>query len=53
VLRPGGLVALEVDCHRAGDAAAEAERLGWTSVQVERDPYGRERYLLARRSDES
>jgi release factor glutamine methyltransferase len=51
VVRPGGLVALEVDCARAGEAARRAAALGWTDVTVEADLFGRERYLLARRSE--
>ncbi|HEU4699512.1 MAG TPA: peptide chain release factor N(5)-glutamine methyltransferase [Gemmatimonadales bacterium] len=51
VVRPGGLLALEVDCTRAAEAARRAAALGWTGVTVEADLYGRERYLLARRSE--
>ncbi|HEU5171279.1 MAG TPA: peptide chain release factor N(5)-glutamine methyltransferase [Gemmatimonadales bacterium] len=51
VLKPGGWLALEVDSARARTAAALAHRLGWTSVQIVMDLFGRERYLLARRSD--
>jgi release factor glutamine methyltransferase len=50
VLKPGGWIALEVDCTRAGVAAAQARELGWSEVIVETDLFGRERYLLARRS---
>lgn len=50
VLKPGGWIALEVDCSRAGVAAAQARELGWSEVIVETDLFGRERYLLARRS---
>jgi release factor glutamine methyltransferase len=53
VLQPGGWLALEVDCTRAGDVAARAESLGWLDVAVHADLFGRERYLLARRSAES
>ncbi len=52
VLRPGGWLALELDCRRAGWVAQLATGLGWNGVRVIRDPFGRERYLLARRSDE-
>jgi release factor glutamine methyltransferase len=52
VLRPGGLLALELDCRRAGRVAQLATGLGWNGVQLTRDLFGRERYLLARRSDE-
>jgi release factor glutamine methyltransferase len=52
VLRPGGWLALEVDCTRADAAAARAESLGWMDVAIHADLFGRERYLLARRSAE-
>ncbi|MGH7516991.1 MAG: peptide chain release factor N(5)-glutamine methyltransferase [Gemmatimonadales bacterium] len=52
VLRPGGWLALELDCRRAGRVARLAAALGWNGVQVIRDLFGRERYLLARRSDQ-
>jgi release factor glutamine methyltransferase len=51
VLRPGGWLALEVDCFRAALAARHASQLGWRDVTVHTDLFGRERYLLARRSD--
>lgn len=50
VLRPGGWLALEVDCTRAGSVAAQAGALGWIDVVIHTDLFGRERYLLARRS---
>ena len=50
VLRPGGWIAIEVDCTRAGDCARRAAALGWDAVAIHADLYGRERYLLARRS---
>jgi release factor glutamine methyltransferase len=50
VLRPGGWLALEVDVNRALIAARRAAALGWEDVSVEVDLFGRERYLLARRS---
>ena len=50
VIKPGGWIALEVDCTRAMMAAACAREVGWTDVVVETDLFGRERYLLARRS---
>jgi release factor glutamine methyltransferase len=52
VLRPGGWLAMEVDCTRAGEVAARAESLGWMDVAIHADLFGRERYLLARRSAE-
>jgi release factor glutamine methyltransferase len=51
VLRTGGWVALEIDCNRAADCAGRAGALGWTNVAIYADLFGRERYLLARRSD--
>jgi release factor glutamine methyltransferase len=50
VLRPGGWLVLEVDCSRAPVAAARACACGWSEVSVHTDLFGRERYLLARRS---
>ena len=52
VLRPGGWIALEVDCSRAAEAARRANALGWADVAIHTDLFGRERYLLARRNDE-
>jgi release factor glutamine methyltransferase len=51
VLRPRGWLALEVDCARAGSVAHLAAALGWTDVAIHADLFGRERYLLARRSN--
>jgi release factor glutamine methyltransferase len=51
VLRPGGWLAIEVDCSRAQSAAARATDLGWQNVEIHLDLFGRERYLLARRSN--
>jgi release factor glutamine methyltransferase len=51
MLRPGGWLALEVDCSRAEAAARRAAELGWDAVTVHMDLFGRERYLLAQRSD--
>jgi release factor glutamine methyltransferase len=51
VLRPGGWVALEIDCNRASACAARAVGLGWTDVVIHADLFGRERYLLARRNE--
>jgi release factor glutamine methyltransferase len=53
VLRPGGWLALEVDCTRAAAAARRAAVLGWRDIGIYNDLFGRERYLLARRSDNS
>ena len=51
VLRSGGWLALELDCRRAVEAADLAGSVGWTSVTLHDDLFGRERYLLAQRSD--
>ena len=48
-LRDGGLLALEVDCRRAGQVLALARAHGWASARIELDLFGRERYLLATR----
>jgi release factor glutamine methyltransferase len=53
VLRAGGWLALEVDCTRAAMVAAQAGTLGWKDVAIYADLFGRERYLLARRSAQS
>jgi release factor glutamine methyltransferase len=50
VVRPGGWLALEVDCSRAAVAAGQASAFGWIEVAVHMDLFGRERYLLAQRS---
>jgi release factor glutamine methyltransferase len=52
VVRDGGLIALEVDCRRARGVAELAAGLGWTDVQVIEDLFGRERFVLALRSDQ-
>jgi release factor glutamine methyltransferase len=51
VVRAGGWIALEVDAGRAQAVAALAGRLGWERVEVGEDPFGRERYVLARRNE--
>ena len=53
VLCAGGWLAVEVDCTRAGAVATAAGSLGWADVAIHTDLFGRERYLLARRSAES
>jgi release factor glutamine methyltransferase len=50
VLREGGWIALEIDCTRAAECARRAATLGWADVTIQADLFGRERYLLARRS---
>jgi release factor glutamine methyltransferase len=51
VVRRGGWLALEVDFSRAAAAARQASAFGWSAVSVHKDLFGRERYLLAQRSD--
>jgi release factor glutamine methyltransferase len=51
VLRPGGWLVLEVDCARAHTVARLAGTRGWEDVTTHTDLFGRERYLLARRSN--
>ena len=51
VVREGGWVALEIDCFRAAECARRAGALGWNDVAIHADLFGRERYLLGRRSD--
>jgi release factor glutamine methyltransferase len=51
VLRPGGWLAVEIDVARAAHCAARAGASGYTDVAIHADLFGRERYLLARRSD--
>jgi release factor glutamine methyltransferase len=50
VLRPGGLLAIEVDSRRASQAHADAVAAGWGDVRIERDLYDRDRFLLAERA---
>jgi release factor glutamine methyltransferase len=50
VLRAGGWLALEVDCTRGAASAELAVQCGWSEVSLHTDLFGRERYLLARRS---
>jgi release factor glutamine methyltransferase len=47
---PGGWLALEVDCRRAFATAQIAAEAGWEHVTVYDDLFGRERYVVARRS---
>jgi len=51
VLRPGGWLAMEIDVARAARCAGLAGASGYTDVAIHTDLFGRERYLLARRSD--
>jgi release factor glutamine methyltransferase len=51
VLRPSGWLALEIDCSRAEAIRNMASVNGWQNVSLHQDLFGRERYLLAQRSD--
>jgi release factor glutamine methyltransferase len=53
VVRRGGWLALEVDCARAALCARRAGESGWSDIAIHADLFGRERFLLARRSDAS
>lgn len=53
LMKPGGWLALEVDCERAAVVAALAAGSGWSEPAVYRDLFGRARYVLARRSETS
>jgi release factor glutamine methyltransferase len=48
-VRPGGLLAVEIDSSRAAATAALAAAAGWQDVAVTRDLFGRDRFLTARR----
>jgi release factor glutamine methyltransferase len=48
-LRPGGLVALEIDSRRGEVSAEIARDCGLGDVRVRRDVFGRPRFLLARK----
>ena len=51
VVTPRGWIALEVDSTRAEATASLAGAYGWQGVTIHPDLFGRERYLLAQRSD--
>jgi len=53
VVRPGGLLALEVDCRRAGAVARAAAAAGWDEIEVVRDVFDRDRYVFARKRGRS
>jgi release factor glutamine methyltransferase len=53
VVRPGGLLAAELDAAKASKAAGVARDAGWKNVTVLDDLFGRPRYLLAWRREES
>jgi release factor glutamine methyltransferase len=50
VLRPGGLLALEVDARRAGPTASLVAAAGFDSCEVVQDLFGRPRHVRARSS---
>lgn len=50
-IRPGGLLALEVDASRAEAVAALATGAGWHEATVHHDLFDRARFVLARRSE--
>ncbi len=47
LLKPGGLLALEIDSSRSETARRAALEAGWRDVIVEADVFGRARYLVA------
>ncbi len=53
VVRPGGWIALEVDCRRAAAVATLAAVFGWIEPTVHQDLFDRARFVLARRSETS
>lgn len=50
LLRPDGLIALEIDERRAAETAKLARAHGWSHVVVHEDLFGRPRFLLAHAS---
>lgn len=53
IVKVGGWIALEVDCQRAEAVVRLAAGSGWLEPSVHQDPYDRDRYVLARRSETS
>lgn len=53
LLVPGGWLVMEVDSTRSDLAAALATAAGWREVRIDGDLYGRDRYLTARRGNET
>jgi release factor glutamine methyltransferase len=51
VVVAGGWIALELDASRATATASVASACGWQQVMIHHDLFGRERYLLAQRSE--
>ncbi len=50
-LRPGGWLALEIDATRGPASACLAHDAGFVGVTIHQDLFGRERFLLAQRSN--
>jgi methylase of polypeptide subunit release factors len=46
-LKSGGLLGIELDSGRAGRVLGLAVEAGFRNARIERDPFGRPRYLLA------
>jgi release factor glutamine methyltransferase len=53
VVRPGGWIIVELAADRAAMTGGLASALGWSSVQIDEDFFGRPRYLVARREDDT
>lgn len=51
VLRPAGWLALEIDATRGDRTRTLADEFGWQGAAIHLDLFGRERYLLAQRSE--
>lgn len=47
ILAPGGWLVMEIDSARGAESAAAARALGWTTVRVTDDLFGRPRFLAA------
>lgn len=47
MLAPGGWLVMEIDSTRGAASAAEAHAMGWTTVRVTDDLFGRPRFLAA------
>ncbi len=47
IVCPGGLLAIEIDCRRAGAVLELARDAGWSTARIAHDPFDRPRYLLA------
>lgn len=53
VLRPGGWIILELASIRGDTLGQLASELGWRDLRVDKDLFGRSRYLMARREVEN